>query len=368
MAKYLHQHPDWPRFRWRQEDLAEILRLVHVDRGHLFGGLEMLGFEVRQRAALDSISSEVQESSAIEGERLDHSSVRSSVALRLGLPEGGLSASQAKVEVMVKVVMQATENYQQPLTKEELFAWHSILFPTGYSAGGLIRVGAWRDSEIQIVSGRADRPIVHFEGPSSTLVPREMAKFLKWVNADQRIDPLVKAGIAHLWFESIHPFEDGNGRLGRAVMDRMLAIADESALRCYSVSAQFASQRKEYYEALRAAESSDLDLTEWLGWFIEMVRKGVQLALKQLDESQRSRRIWERLAGVNINERQRKLIGLLLSGLEGKLTTSKWAKIAKCSQDTAYRDIIHLVELGILRRSLESGRSTSYELQPPLAD
>lgn len=373
MAKYLHQHPDWPKFRWRDTDLAEDLRLAHLERGQLFGGLEVLGFEVQRKAAWDSISSEVQESAAIEGEIFDHASVRSSVALRLGLPDGGLGEPQQRVEGMVEVVMRAVEGYAKPLTKEELYAWHSTLFPTGYSAGELIRVGAWRDSEVQIVSGRADHPTVHFEGPHPSQVSREMARFLKWLNADQKVDPLVKAGIAHLWFECIHPFEDGNGRIGRAVMDRMLAAADRSPLRYYSVSAQFGLNRSAYYGALRAAETSDLDLTEWLIWFVGVVRLAIRAALVQVETSQRVRHFWERLTEHEINERQRKLLALLLEGFEGKLTTSKWAKIAKCSQDTAYRDIIQLVELGVLRRSAEAGRSTSYELieddpTPPQSD
>ncbi|WP_292533471.1 Fic family protein, partial [Methylocystis sp.] len=349
-----------------QERLADRLASVRHRQGRLIGRMEGLGFHLRAEAVLQTLTEEVLKSSEIEGELLDKEQVRSSIARRLGMDIAGLVPADRNVEGVVEMMLDATQNYAALLTKERLFGWHAALFPTGRSGMRKITVGAWRTKEsgpMQVVSGPIGREHVHFEAPHAGRVGEEMRAFLDWFEADVAIDPVIKAGVAHLWFVTIHPFEDGNGRIARAVADLALTRSEGTPQRFYSMSAQIRLERNAYYDILEATQKGDLDITPWLEWFLDCLNRAFDAAETILASVLRKARFWDARAGERLNDRQRIIINRLLNGFEGKLTSSKWAKLAKCSQDTALRDIDDLLQRGILVKDAAGGRSTSYSLR-----
>ena len=365
MTHYIHELKEWPSFTWDRDRLAERLAAVRHMQGRLLGRMEALGFLPRQEAVLKTLTEDVLKSSEIEGENLDPAQVRSSIARRLGMDVGGLKAVDRNVEGVVEMMLDATRRYDQLLTAERLFAWHAALFPTGRSGMKRIRVGMWRDDSnghMQVVSGPLGREYVHYEAPAAARLDAEMAAFFDWFNGENETDWVVKAGLAHLWFVAVHPFEDGNGRIARAIADMALARSEQSSHRFYSMSAQIRQERDAYYEVLERTQKGTLDVTRWMEWFLSCLAGAIEGAQSTLAAVLFKTRFWEHVAGFPLNERQRLVLGRLLDGFEGKLTTSKWAKLAKCSHDTALRDIAALVEDGILVRGEQGGRSTSYEL------
>jgi Fic family protein len=365
MATYIHQSKDWPRFSWSEKALAKALGAVRHKQGRLIGRMEALGFNFRAEASLQTLTEEAVKSSEIEGEVLDRAQVRSSIARRLGMDIGALAPADRHVDGVVEMILDATERYDAPLTAERLFAWHAALFPTGYSGMAKITVGAWRDDRsdpMQVVSGPMGRERVHYQAPAAKRLKKEMKAFLDWFNGDDAIDPVLKAGVAHLWFVTIHPFEDGNGRIARAIADQALARSEHSAQRFYSMSAQIRQERKDYYDILEATQKAGLDITPWLAWFLGCLDRAFDGAETMLGAVLKKARFWERYAGAGFNDRQRIVINRLLDGFEGKLTSSKWATLAKCSQDTALRDIDDLIRRGVLTKDAAGGRSTSYSL------
>jgi len=364
---YIHELPDWPNLRWSDEQLAQPLAAVRHRQGRLIGHMEALGFPLREEAVLQALTEDVIKSSEIEGEVLDREQVRSSIARRLGMDIGGLVEADRNVEGVVEMMLDATQNYAQPLTAERLFGWHAALFPTGRSGMSRITVGAWRTAEagpMQVVSGPIGRERVHYEAPASERLDTDMSRFLDWFETATP-DPVLKAGIAHLWFVTIHPFDDGNGRIARAIADLALARAEGTAQRFYSMSAQIRTERKAYYDMLERAQKGDIDITPWLLWFIGCLDRAFDGAEIILASVMRKARFWEYVAGQPLNERQRKVINRLLDGFEGKLTNAKWAALTKASSDTALRDINDLMQRGILVKDPAGGRSTSYSLVLP---
>lgn len=365
MSLYIHNQPNWPRLHWDRARLSGLLSAVRHEQGRLLGRMDALGFTLRQEAVLTTLTEDVLKSSEIEGEQLDEGQVRSSIARRLGMDIGGLSPVDRNVEGVVEMMLDATGHYGQPLTAERLFGWHASLFPTSRSGMRRIKVGAWREDlsgPMQVVSGPIGRERVHFEAPAAETLNREMQVFLDWFNDSTDSDWVAKAGLAHLWFVTIHPFDDGNGRIARAITDLALARSEKSAQRFYSMSAQIRQERTAYYNILETTQKGTLDITPWMEWFLGCLGRAIEGAQATLATVLAKARFWETFADVSINDRQRLVLNRLLDGFEGKLTTSKWATLAKCSHDTALRDIVALVERGILVRNLEGGRSTSYDL------
>jgi Fic family protein len=362
---YIHELPAWPNFSWDQGKLTELLIQLHHQQGRLIGGMESIGFHLQDETVLQTLTQDVVKSSEIEGEILDQSLVRSSVARHLGMDIGALDVVDRNIEGVVQMMLDATQRYDQPLTKERLLGWHAALFPTGRSGFAKITVGAWRTGPVQVVSGPIGKEVLHFEAPPAERVDHEMELFLDWFNHETAIDPVLKAAVAHLWFVTIHPFDDGNGRIGRAIADMMLARSEKSSRRFYSLSAQIQRERKKYYAILELTQKGNLKITSWIEWFFGCLERAIEKALSSLETVVRKAQFWEVLAETSLNERQRKIINRMLDGFDGKLTTSKWAKIAKCSQDTAHRDILDLIERGILTKNSEGGRSTSYSLIMP---
>lgn len=363
--EYIHEQPHWPKLHWDEARLATLLADVRHKQGRLLGRMEGLGFGLRSEAQLSTLTSDVVKSSAIEGEKLDAEEVRSSIARRLGLEHAGTAMPSRNVEGVVEMMLDATQHYAQALTMERLFGWHSSLFPTGRSGMQRITVGAWRPVEagaMQVVSGPMGKEKVHFVAPSADRLAGEMKAFLQWFESSKGIDPVLKAGLAHFWFVTIHPFEDGNGRIARAIADLALARADGMAERFYSMSTQIETERKEYYLQLERAQRSNLDVTAWTEWFLGCLGRAIQRADEMLSGVMHKARVWEKINAAPVNERQRQVINRLLDGFEGKLTSSKYAKLAKCSEDTALRDIKTLVERGILIKNEAGGRSTSYSV------
>jgi len=373
MAQYIHELDDWPGFRWNAERLAGKLALVRHEQGRLLGRMENLGFPLRQEAVLGTLTQDVLKSSEIEGEMLDPETVRSSIARKLGIDIGGLKPVDRDVEGVVEMMLDATRNYAEPLTEEHLFAWHGSLFPTGRSGLKRVVTGAWRTESggpMQVVSGPLGREKVHFEAPAAARLDGEMRAFLNWFNFGAAgrasdLDWVMKAAVGHLWFVTIHPFEDGNGRIARAIADMALARSENSSQRFYSMSAQIRLERGDYYSALERAQKGTLEVTSWVGWFLDCLGHAIDGAQTALARVLGKARFWESMAETPLNRRQRVVLNLLLDGMEGKLTSSKWARLVKCSQDTAARDIQSLVELGVLVRNPEGGRSTSYSLIEP---
>ncbi len=362
---YIHQNKDWPKMAWDAERLAGPLAAVRHRQGRLIGRMEGLGFSLRNEAVLQTLTEDVLKSNEIEGEKLDRDQVRSSIARRLGLDVGGLVAVDRHVEGVVETMLDATGHYADPLSQDRLFAWHAALFPTGRSGMAKIAVGRWRGVQsdpLQVVSGPIGREKVHYQAPEAKRVPKEMRAFLKWFNTLPAIDPVLAAGLAHLWFVTIHPFEDGNGRIARAIADMALARSEKSSQRFYSMSAQIRLERKAYYDTLEKTQKGGLDITPWLEWFLGCLDRAIEGAEGVLAGIFHKARFWESRTKKPFNERQRSILNRLFDGLEGKLTTSKWAKLAKCSQDTALRDIDDLVKRGVLVKEPGGGRSTSYAL------
>ena len=365
IMNYIHELSGWPELVWDAARLTPLLAKVRHRQGRLIGRMEGLGFSLRSEASLSALTADVVKSSAIEGEVLDVEQVRSSIARKLGLDVASIGPASRDVEGIVEMMLDATQHYADPVTAERLFGWHASLFPTGRSGMRRITVGAWRPVEagaMQVVSGPIGRESVHFEAPEAARLEAEMAAFLKWLNTDGNVDPVLKAGIAHFHFVTIHPFEDGNGRIGRAIADLELARADSTSERFYSMSAQIESERKEYYLQLERGQRGSLDITLWLEWFLQCLGRAIEAAEQTLSGVLRKAKRWDQINHEPVNERQRKILNRLIDGFEGKLTTSNYGKIAKCSEDTALRDIQSLIKRGILTQNEGGGRSTSYSL------
>jgi len=365
---FIHEKQDWPELTWDSELLASPLAAVRHKQGRLLGKMEALGFELRAEASLSVLTADVVKSSAIEGETLDPEEVRSSIARRLGLDVGGLSKASRNVDGIVEMMLDATQAFAAELTEERLFGWHAALFPTGRSGMSRIAVGQWRPEEagaMQVVSGPIGHERVHFEAPAASRLTTEMSRFIAWFNEPSAIDPVLKAAVAHFWFVTIHPFEDGNGRIARAIADMSLARADGTKDRFYSMSSQIEAERKEYYQKLEAAQRGDLDITPWLSWFLDCLSRAIDGTELGLGGVLNKARLWERINQRPVNVRQRLVINRMLNDFEGFLSTSKYAKLAKCSNDTALRDIHELRERGILIANPGGGRSTSYRLAEP---
>ena len=370
MARYIHDLADWPQFRWRDKALGSTLAAVRHHQGRLIGRMESLGLPLRAEAVLQSLTEETVKSNEIEGEVLNRDQVRSSIARRLGMDVGALVPADRHVDGVVEMVLDATQNYTAPLTTARLFDWHAALFPTalfptGHAGLAKIRVAAWRDDAsgpMQVVSGPVGRARVHYEAPGATRVDGEMRAFLAWFNAPDAVDPVLRAALAHLWFVTIHPFDDGNGRIARAIADMQLARSEASRQRFYSMSAQIRIERAAYYSILEATQKGEMDITAWLLWFIGCLDRAFAGADIILATVLATSRFWARHAGVALHNRQRLVVNRLLDGFEGRLTSSKYAKLAKCSQDTALRDIEGLMAYGMLARDAAGGRSTGYVL------
>lgn len=361
--RYIYQQAGWPKFTWKHELVDVPLAAVRHRQGRLLGRMESLGFSQRDEAILQALTQDVLKSGEIEGERLSAEQVRSSIARKLGLDIVGLVPSDRGVDGVVEMAMEATQNYAMPLTAERLFAWHSLLFA---GAAGKQNLGVWRDDAngpMQVVSGAIGRERVHFEAPPAGNIPAEMELFLEWVNLSGGVDPVLRAAIAHFWFVTIHPFDDGNGRIARAIADWALAGAENTSLRFYSMSAQIRRERGAYYDMLESAQKGGLDITEWLLWFLGCLDRAIAGTELSLAGVFRKEQFWKTYAGMALNDRQRSMLNKLLDGFNGKLTSTKWAALAKCSQDTAQRDIQQLIDKGIMVKSAGGGRSTSYTLK-----
>ena len=362
---YIHERKEWPEFRWNEAALAGLLADVRHWQGRLLGRMEALGFPLREEATLQTLTQDVVKTSEIEGEKLDVQQVRSSLARRMGMDIGALPPIDRNVEGIVEVMLDATRKYAEPLTEERFYGWHAALFPTGRSGMRRITVGAWRRKQsgaMQVVSGPIGREKVHYEAPESDRLKKEMSRFIKWCNASSDLDPVIKAALAHFWFVTIHPFEDGNGRIARAIADLMLARSERTAQRFYSLSAQIQHERSAYYNVLEHCQKGSLDITKWLEWFLNCLKRAIAASEQTLESVLIKAGFWKAHAGESFNERQRKVINRLLDGFEGKLTSSKWAKLTKCSQDSALRDISDLLGRNILTKDEAGGRSTSYTL------
>lgn len=364
MAKYIWQHNEWPHMTWKDESLSSILSEVNMLRGKLLGRITMFGFEEQNLSMLEFLTQEIVHSAKIEGEDLNRDSVRSSVAMQLGLPYEGLPTPDHYTEGVVQVMMDAVQNYATHVDAERLFSWHGALFPTGRSGLYKITAANWRQGEevMQVVSGPLGHQKVHYEAPNSQDVPQMMKELLQWIDDEKNIDPLVKAAVTHLWFVTIHPFDDGNGRLCRTLTELLLSRADNTSQRYYSLSSEILNHRKAYYDHLEQAQKSKLDITPWITWFLETLKSAIEAALAKTENVVRKKQFWEKHRTITLNDRQRKVLNMLLDGFDGKLNSSKWYKINHCSQDTANRDIKDLIEKGILQSTGEGGRSTNYIL------
>jgi Fic family protein len=362
---WIHEHTDWPRFTWDSAGLAPRLAEVRHRQGRLLGRMDALGFALRREASLSTLTSDVVTSSAIEGEHLDPDEVRSSIARRLGMDAGGLVPAGRNVEGIVEMMLDATQHHAAPLTAERLFGWHAALFPSGHSGIRRIAVGAWRPESagpMRVVSGPMGREKVHFQAPDASRLDAEMAAFLDWSNGEDATDPVLRAGLAHLWFVTIHPFEDGNGRIARAIADMGLSRADRSSDRYYSMSAQIEAERRAYYDALERQQRADIDVTPWLDWFLACLGRAFDRSKATLEAVLCKARLWEHASRRPLNDRQRLVLNRMLNEFKGNMNSSKYAKLAKCSPDTALRDIRELQTHGILVRNPGGGRSTSYRL------
>lgn len=362
---YIHEKLDWPDFIWDSSKLSPKLSELRYRQGQLLGRMQAMGFELRIEASLETITNDVMKSSAIEGEILNLEEVRSSVAHRLGIETAALIPVGKDVEGIVEMMLNATQKHTEPLTRERLFAWHASLFPGGHSGMRKIVVGAWRtdeDAPMQVVSGPVGKEKIHFQAPYADRIEQEMNRFLQWFNNDSSNDPIIKAAIAHFWYVTIHPFEDGNGRIARAIADMALTQADGSNERFYSMSSQIEKERKDYYDYLERQQRNDLDITKWLDWFLDCLGRAIENADETLSSVIYKAKVWEVLNRKAVNERQQKIINLMLGDFEGHLNTSKYAKLAKCSTDTALRDIRELLFRSILIQNPGGGRSTSYRL------
>ncbi len=365
MLKYIYQHTRWPKFTWDNSLVLPLLLNVRNQQGRLKGYMDFLGFVLRDETTLGTLTLDVLKSSEIEGEVLNPEQVRSSIAKHLGMDVGGLIPTDRNVDGVVEMMLDATQNYKKPLTKKRLYNWHASLFPTGRSGMRKIQVGKWRDNKkgpMQVVSGAMGKERVHFEAPNANRLEKDMTLFLKWFNTNKTIDAVLKSAIAHFWFVTIHPFDDGNGRIARAIADMQLAVSDNSTQRFYSMSAQIRVQRKGYYEVLEKMQHSNLDVTHWMVWYLKCLQSALNETDKTLKRVLTKSKFWDKHTLTPINERQRLIINKLFDSFDGKLNSSKWAKITKCSADTALRDINDLIRKNILLRDEAGGRSTSYNL------
>jgi len=363
MKTYIHQLPGWPNFSWDHEALIYLLGNVRNTQGKLLGKMESLGFDFGNEAVLETLTIDVLKSSEIEGEILQANQIRSSLARHLGMDISGLVASDRNVDGVVEMMLDATQNFEEQLTQERLFAWHSSLFPGGNSGMHKIITGNWRDDSsgpMQVVSGALGKERVHFQAPPASAIEKEISSFLVWFNNEENLDPVIKAAVAHFWFVTIHPFEDGNGRIARTITDMLLARSDKSSQRFYSMSAQIRLDRKQYYSHLEKTQKGSLDITDWLFWFLNCLLS----ALTKSDETQQKvlfkSQFWKTNSTTILNDRQILIINKLLNDFFGKLSSSKYAKIAKCSTDTALRDIQDLIKKEVLIKKSEGGRSTNY--------
>lgn len=365
LKPYIYQKESWPNFKWEDKAIIDILGQIRNLQGKIVGKMETLGFDLRDEAVLETLTLDVLKSTEIEGEILNIEQVRSSLAKRLGIHLENSVYSERNVDGIVDVLINATQNYNTVLTKERLFDWHFSLFPTGRSGMYEIEIGSWRKDTtgpMQVVSGAMGKEKVHFEAPTSELIENEIELFLNWFNSKAKIEPVIKAAIAHLWFITIHPFEDGNGRISRVITDMLLARADGVPHRYYSMSSQIRLERKAYYNILEKVQQGDLDVTEWLVWFFNCLLNALKSSETILNKVLYKHKFWNKYAGDVKNDRQKKMLNKLLDSFTGKLTTSKWAKMNKCSQDSALRDIHYLIEKGMLQKEKAGGRSTNYEL------
>ncbi len=362
MAKYIYQQENWPNFTWNEKSINAIFGEVRNLQGRITGQMHSIGFSNKEEATLNTLTLDVVKSSEIEGERLNFQQVRSSIAIRLGMEAGGLISSDRSVEGVVEMILDATRNYLNPITDERLFGWHASLFPTGFSGMYKIEAGCYRSGEMQVVSGAMGKERVHYEAVAPMFVKSEMEKFLTWLNGDDSIDYVLKAAIAHFWFIIIHPFDDGNGRIARAISDLLLTRAEKSPDRFYSMSGQILVERKKYYEVLQKVQHSNGDITAWIDWFLHCLKNALLETESTFIHVLHKAGFWKIHENTSFNERQRMMINKLFDGFDGKLKSSKWAKITKCSPDTALRDIKDLLEKGILRQEQGGGRSTNYQL------
>jgi Fic family protein len=363
---YIYQNKNWPKFKWKNDEIISLLSEARNLQGRIIGKMESLGFELRSEAMLETLTLDVVKTSEIEGEFLNTEEVRSSIARKLGIEYAGSVESERNVDGVVEMMMDATQNYAASLSAKRLFNWHAALFPTGRSGIFKITVANWRKDgkgPMQVVSGPMGKEKVHFQAPDSKLVAEQMKLFLNWFNEKNNIDLILKSAIVHLWFLTIHPFDDGNGRIARALTDMLLARSDQSNQRFYSMSAQIKLERKKYYSILEKTQKGSLDITEWMIWFLNCLINSLKSSVNLLSGVLFKAEFWKKHSKTVFNERQLKMINKVLDGFDGKLTSSKWAKIAKCSKDTAIRDINDLIDKKILKKELEGGRSTNYELK-----
>jgi Fic family protein len=367
MRGFIYERPGWPNFTWDNDALIKILSMVSHRQGRLIGRMEGLGFTLQSEAILQSITLEVLKSNEIEGEFLDRDQVRSSIARKLGMDIAGLVAVDRTVDGVVEVMLNATRKFREPLTDERLFEWHTSLFLFGKTGNGKMIIGKWRentpDDPMQVVSGPLGKERVHFQAPESKLLPAEMNQFLSWFNNSDEVNPILKAAVAHLWFVKVHPFDDGNGRLARNIAEMQLARADGLSKRFYSMSSQIRLERKKYYDILEKTQRGSTDITEWLIWFLNCLDRALIASENELSNVISKAMFWDRIKLTELNERQRKMINKLLDGFEGKLTSSKWARINKCSQDTALRDLQDLMTKDIIAKEVDGGRSTHYTIR-----
>lgn len=362
MAKYIYQYEQWPHFTWDNDEISVILGKIRYLQGKIFGQMEGVGFEVKENTFLNTLTLDVLKSSEIEGEILNYEQVRSSIAKHLGFNYTGVVHVNRDVEGIVEMMLNATQKYNDPLDEERIFGWHASLFPTGWSGMYRIETGCYRTGEMQVVSGAMGMEKVHFHAPHPDIVKKEMDVFFHWLNSDLELDGVIKAAIAHFWFIIIHPFDDGNGRIARAISDMLLARSEENYQRFYSLSNQILVEKKEYYKILQTVQHSNGDITEWLDWFLNCLYKTLLSTDETLKRVFEKSKFWDVHKETMLNSRQRIMINKLFDGFTGKLKTSKWAKITKCSSDTALRDIKDLIEKGILKQEELGGRSTNYEL------
>jgi Fic family protein len=363
---YIYQRSGWPNFEWSIDSLLPLLSVVRHKQGRLLGQMENLGFSLRSEAILQTLTLDVLKSNEIEGDILDKEQVRSSIARRLGIETAGLVSSDRQVDGVVEVLLDATQNYERQIASERLFGWHAAMFPGGHSGLHKITVGDWRSSHagpMQVISGPMGKETVHFEAPDASMVGKEMQNFIGWFNTIDDIDPVLKAAIAHFWFVTVHPFDDGNGRIARCIADMQLARADGTAQRFYSMSVQIRKERAKYYTILEKTQKGGLEITDWLAWFLACLDRALTTSEESLSAVLRKARFWEHIRQREVNSRQQLMLNKLLDGFEGKLTTTKWAKITKSSQDTALRDIQQLIDQDILIKEASGGRSTNYVLR-----
>jgi Fic family protein len=363
--RYIHQRKNWTRFTWDKERIAVFLGKVRYRQGRFLGKMEGLGFQLKDEALLNTLASDVVRSHEIEGEALNMEQVRSSIARRLGITIAHASPSTRHIDNIVEMMLDATQNYDKPLTRSRLFGWHAGLFPSGHSGIHKIRIGRFRTGDIEVVSGSMGKEKVHFEGPPAKVIENEMKAFLDWFNGETKTDPVIKAAIAHFWYVTIHPFEDGNGRIARTLADMQLCRADGSRLRFYSMSNQILAERKRYYAVLEETQHGNGDITRWLEWFLGCLERSVEKSEVLFEAVLFKAHFWEQHGHLSLNDRQRMMINKLMDNFEGKLSSSKWAKITKCSPDTALLDIQDLTDKGILEKEESGGRSTSYRLKTP---